>query len=237
MSKSIEKGLPVKPLKVEYQSLSKLVEGQIINWIMDGTLKVGQRLNIEDLANTLGVSRMPIREAIKSLEKNGLVKSEPYVGTTITTLQGNDIEELYILREVLESKAAEIAARNITDEEIANLEAIQAELEQTLEREGISNRQSIYELNRKFHECIYAASHMHRLCEFISILWDNIAFYRLVAAYNENYGSKMRMEHRSYIDALKNRDGKLVSSLITRSLQKHLDELPVELQKYCGELK
>ena len=63
------------------------VLNKLMDWIMDGTLKMGEKLNTEELARQLGVSRMPIREALKSLEKMGLAESVPYVGMRLVSLQ------------------------------------------------------------------------------------------------------------------------------------------------------
>jgi DNA-binding GntR family transcriptional regulator len=223
---------PEKELRSRYQRLSEIVTGQIETWIMDGTLKAGERINAEELGEKLGVSRMPVREAIKSLEQSGLVESIPYQGTKVTTLTLENLKEIYLLRQILESTASFHAAERITEEELIRLEETQFVLERLIDVTGGENKKKIYQLNRDFHEQMYRASHMPRLCEFINILWNNIAYYRLISASNTNYGEKMKREHRSYLEALKARDGEKLSQLIRSSLEQHVQSLPEELQRY-----
>jgi DNA-binding GntR family transcriptional regulator len=224
--------LPNKQLRQKYQRLSELVVEQLINWIMDGTLQANQRLNADELAVKLGVSRMPVREALKVLEKSGLVQSAPYLGTKVTQLTKEDIEEIYILRQNLESTAAYYAALAIQPEEIAMLEKIQQRMLELISRDSTTDYKEVFQLNREFHHILYQASRMPRLCAFISTLWDNIAFYRLISASNQNYGPKMRNEHQSYIDALKKRDAVLIRRLFQESLGKHAQGLSEELERY-----
>ena len=86
------------------QILSKLMD-----WIMDGTLKMGEKLNTEELARQLGVSRMPIREALNGLEKMGLAESVPYVGMKLVSLTQDDVLQIYQMRQALEPLVAEKA--------------------------------------------------------------------------------------------------------------------------------
>lgn len=233
----INSELPVKPLRQKYQRLSELVVEELINWIMDGTLRADQRLNADELAEKFGVSRMPVREALKILEKSGLVESTPYLGTKVKMLTKEDIEEIYILREILESTAARYAAERIEPEEIAKLEAIQNEMEEMMKQDSQFNRKKVYLLNREFHTLLYQASRMNRLCEFINTLWDSIAFYRLLSASSQHYKQWMQNEHNSYIEALKKRDGALLAKLISQSLQKHVQIMPWELETYYASIK
>ena len=96
----------------------------LMDWIMDGKLRMGDKLNTEEIARQLGVSRMPIREALNSLEKMGLAESVPYVGTRLITLTQEDILEIYMMRRMLEPMVAEEACRKITEEDIDFLEQI-----------------------------------------------------------------------------------------------------------------
>ena len=75
-----------RPLKIQYQSLSELVTENLMDFIMDDKIHMGEKLNTEELSQQLGVSRMPVRDAIKSLEKIGLVVSTPYVGAHVVSL-------------------------------------------------------------------------------------------------------------------------------------------------------
>ena len=78
-------------MMLQRDTLPMQVLNKLMDWIMDGKLKMGEKLNTEELARQLGVSRMPIREALKSLEKMGLAESIPYVGVKLVSLEQEDV--------------------------------------------------------------------------------------------------------------------------------------------------
>lgn len=86
-------------IMLQRDTLPMQVLNKLMDWIMDGKLKMGEKLNTEELARQLGVSRMPIREALNSLEKMGLAESIPYVGTKLVSLTQEDILQIYQMRQ------------------------------------------------------------------------------------------------------------------------------------------
>lgn len=94
------------------------VLNKLMDWIMDGKLKMGEKLNTEELARQLGVSRMPIREALNRLEKMGLAESVPYVGMKLVSLTQDDLLQIYQMRQLLEPLAAGRACEKITEEDV-----------------------------------------------------------------------------------------------------------------------
>lgn len=96
--------------------------------ILSGTLSPGTRLRQEKLAERFGTSRIPVREALRALEYEGLVRSSPYRGFTVTELDADDIEEVYDLRIVLESHAVRLAVPLITDDDLRVLEQMYGEM-------------------------------------------------------------------------------------------------------------
>ena len=89
-------------MMLQRDTLPMQVLNKLMDWIMDGKLKMGEKLNTEELARQLGVSRMPIREALKSLEKMGLAESIPYVGVKLVSLEQEDVLQIYLMRQLLE---------------------------------------------------------------------------------------------------------------------------------------
>ena len=217
-----------KSEKIKYQKMPEIIKEQLMDWIMDGTIEMGEKLNAEDLASRLGVSRMPVREALTNMEKSGIVYSKPYVGTRVAELQMTDIVQIYLMRKALEPLAGYYACKNITDSHIHKIERIHEELIREI-GEPESNAKNIFVLNRKFHFEIYRASQMCILINTIATLWDNLAFYKLI--YGRKYVSdqdsakEMILEHSSYIGKLKNRDSEGIKTLIRNSLHKHVLEL------------
>ena len=81
---------------LQHNKLPDLALDKLMEWIMSGKLSMGDKLNTEELASQLGVSRMPIREALANLEKKGLAESVPYAGTRLVTLTKDDVRQIYI---------------------------------------------------------------------------------------------------------------------------------------------
>lgn len=101
-----------------------LVLASVRKAILSGVLAPGARLRQEELADVFGTSRIPVREALRALEYEGLVTSEPHRGFTVTALDADDVEEVYDLRILLESHAVRLALPVITDEDLDDLERL-----------------------------------------------------------------------------------------------------------------
>lgn len=217
-----------KSQRIKYQRMPELVKEQLMDWIMDGTIAMGEKLNAEDLASRMGVSRMPVREALKSMEKSGIVHSIPYVGTRVAELQMTDIVQIYLMREALEPLAAYYACKNITESKLIAIESLHAKLEQ-VSNEPTPNAKQIFVLNRDFHFEIYNGSNMKYMINIIATLWDNLAFYKLIYgrkyATDKNSALSMLSEHKAYIENLKNGQAKELKTLMHDSLHRRVLEL------------
>lgn len=219
---------PQKSEKIKFQSMPELIKEQLMDWIMDGTIVMGDKLNAEDLASRLGVSRMPVREALRMMEKSGIVHSIPYVGTRVAELQITDIVQIYLMRKALEPLAGYYACKNFGEDKLGRIEFIQYQLESEINQEN-PNAKRIFMLNREFHFEIYKLSNMPHLINMIATLWDNLAFYKLI--YGRRYAKDkdsaigMLNEHWNYVNRLKNRDADGLKNLIRDSMQKHVLEL------------
>ena len=219
-------------LSLKHQPLSEIVYDKILDLIISGTLKVNDRIVIDELARVFKISKTPLREAVKSLEKTGLVGSTPYAGSYVKKLSVEEIEELYEIRILLESYAVKKIIQNVTDEDIVKLEKIQESIEAQLDIHDIK----MHKLNRKFHDCLYSISRMPRLCEMISLLWDNLSFFRLLLARNEDYSKTMVDEHHEYIETIRKRDDKKLLELIELNLKNHAKKIPELVSNYYESL-
>jgi DNA-binding GntR family transcriptional regulator len=225
-------------LEIKHQRVADLVLEQLMDWIMSGRIHMGQKLNTEELSKQLGVSRMPVREALKTLEKQGIVESIPYVGSRVVKLTKDDIRQIYIIRKALEPIAAYYTCQRITKDEIENIERIQVILEDELQKENPSAKQ-IYIENRRFHFAIYNISNMTKLCDMIRILWDNLAFYKLIYGLtyvnDKKFAVKMIEQHRQYIDALKKNDCEMLKMELTEELERHENDVPYRVSTYIDD--
>jgi DNA-binding GntR family transcriptional regulator len=109
----------------------ELVLESVRKAILTGVLAPGARLRQEELAEVFGTSRIPVREALRALEYEGLVTSEPHRGFTVTALDADDVEEVYDLRILLEGQAVRLALPLLTDEDLEELELLFTEMEET----------------------------------------------------------------------------------------------------------
>lgn len=222
-------------MMLQRDTLPMQVLNKLMDWIMDGKLKMGEKLNTEELARQLGVSRMPIREALKSLEKMGLAESIPYVGVKLVSLEQEDVLQIYLMRQLLEPLAAGEACKKITEEQIHELEEIHKEYIPIVEADEIDAKK-LYLQNRKFHFAIYSISEMDRVCAMIESLWDTLSFFKLIygrdVIKNTNGAKNMIAEHQRYIDALKDRDAERLKKSLYDTLGVRIDGISKETDYY-----
>src|SRR5919197_2325713 len=114
----------IESARDENVTAQELVLASVRKAILSGVLEPGARLRQEELADAFGTSRIPVREALRALEYEGLVTSEPHRGFTVTALDADDIEEVYDLRILLESEAVRRPLPLLTDEDLEELEAL-----------------------------------------------------------------------------------------------------------------
>lgn len=157
------------------------------------------------LAEELGVSRTPIREAIRKLEQEGFVVMIPRRGTYVADISLKDISQVFEIRSALEELAAALAAERITDEEIEALERMLVEIGNYIETKDMDK---IVETDVAFHEVLYKASRNERLVEIIHNLREQTLRFRTVSMNQPGRLAKTREEHRLLVEAIANRDGK-----------------------------
>lgn len=169
--------------------------------IMRGYFQPGQRLDQSEIAEIFKVSRSPVREALRTLAAEELVKVYPHRGAVVAELSLEEIEEIYFLRGVLEGTAVRLAASKIDNERIAALQVILDKANKTTDLD------QWLELNRDFHDTIYEAINRPRLLSIIQSL-RNIAipYTRRYVAFPEHMEAT-QVGHQRILDALIQRDG------------------------------
>jgi DNA-binding GntR family transcriptional regulator len=192
-----------------HKQLRGVVADQLRTTILDGVYKPGEWLRQERLAQDLGVSQMPVREALKELAAEGLIEHVPYRGARVIEFSPQDIEDLYAHRAFLEGLAARGAAEKITPREIAELKSLQGEMEANYGTESLS----IYrESNRQFHQTIFKASRRTYLIRTLSQMWAAFPtmlignFATTAATPLPERDEADKREHRAIITALEKHD-------------------------------
>ena len=152
-----------------HQQLHNVVSTQIRAAIHEGRLKPGQWLRQMQLAEELGVSQMPVREALKELAAEGLVEHIPYRGVRVIAFTAADIADFYTHRSVLEGMAAYSAATHMDEETLAVVRQLQQAMADHMEPAALAEYRR---LNREFHERIYRASGRAYLIRTLDQMWD-----------------------------------------------------------------
>ena len=187
----------------EYLPLRDVVFNTLRQAILRGELKPGERLMEIALANRLGVSRTPIREAIRMLELEGLVIMIPRKGAQVAQITEQDLNDVLEVRLGLEELAVRFACERITDEEIKELGLAVKEFEKKMREDDLSDQA---EADVKFHEIIYGATHNRRLVQIINNIREQMYRYRIEYLKDVESRKTLVKEHYEICDALKHRD-------------------------------
>ncbi len=183
--------------------------------ILRGELKPGERLMELQLAAKLGVSRTPIREAIRMLEQEGLAVTVPRKGAEVAKMTEKDMEDVLQIREALDELAANIACEKITEEEIAKLHETMIEFQQVSKTEDVKR---IAEVDVHFHDIIYEATGNPKLVTILNNLREQIYRYRVEYLKDESIYPVLMQEHEKILEGLVERDKKKV----TKAMQVHV---------------
>ncbi|HEX2315527.1 MAG TPA: GntR family transcriptional regulator [Thermomonospora sp.] len=192
----------------------QFVLGELRRAITSGELKPGAPIRQDALAERLDVSRVPLREALKILEGEGLVVHEAHRGYFVAVLSMTDLREIYRIREILEAEAVRTAAARLTPETLAAIEEAQRDVERAGEAGDVT---AMAAANRRFHFTLIEASGMPRLVRLITTLWDATDAYRSLYYGDTLNRERAVHEHRAVISALREGD---VNSAI-RWLDRH----------------
>lgn len=175
-----------------------------------------------ELAEQLGVSRTPIREALHRLESDGLVKLSPHKGASVADLSISDLEDIYDIRIAIEGYGAYLAAQSITDEDQERLKALVRRMRKAYEQ---GDRWRLLEVNRDFYDVLYAIANRPRLYELIMKHLDLAALYRRMAFAMDSYYRNTIADHEELLVAFRRHDSEEAERLTQRQLRQTLTSL------------
>lgn len=213
-----------------FAGISGTVHERVRDWmrsaIVNGTLKSGSRIVQTEIAKMLGVSPTPVREAMRDLAAEGLIKLNARKVATVTALDADELREIRLLRETLEGLAARLCAERITEEELAEAERMQGEMERD------PDLGKYVELNRAFHVFLYNAARSPRLTQMLLSLRAatpgmlSVTFTR----------SKERRldgldEHRRFLKACRDRDADAAEAIFRTHSSPAFDEMVAFLER------
>jgi DNA-binding GntR family transcriptional regulator len=220
-----------QPLR-KRKSLGQHVLEKLKNAIIQGHLPAGNRVVESRIAEALGISRTPVREAIHKLEREGLLKKLPQGGFLVAGLTREDIEETFGIRSVLESYAAKLAAMNHQADEIDPLERKIDEFEVALD-EG--RMEKLLRINTEFHDLLYALSRSPRLIKMINDLREQIYRFRGIILKMEKMAKVSNQDHKKMLSAMKKRDAERVELLVREHILRGQRIVLEELKRRDGE--
>ncbi|WP_300463946.1 GntR family transcriptional regulator [Desulfobacula sp.] len=218
----------------ERKSLGQNVFDYLKNAIIDQTIEPGARLVESKLADMLGISRTPLREALHKLEREDWIEKIPSGGFQVVTLTKNEIEQTFGIRSVLEAYAAKLAAENHQEKDLIPLEKKMMEYQNCLGEKDTANLQRI---NTEFHDLLYSLSKSPRLIKMINQLRAQISRFRQIILKQEGYAEQSNDDHIRMLEAIKNRDGKTVEHLVRQHIIKGKAAVLNKLEKEEGNKK
>ncbi len=219
------------PVKLDnYKPLREIVFEHLREAIIKGVLKPGERLMEMQLAEEMGVSRTPVREAIRKLELEGLVIMVPRRGAYVSDLSIKDVAETFEIRGALEAMAAGLAAERINDDELEEIERILVKISESIEKNDIK---AVIEHDESFHAILYKASHNDRLVQIISNLREHIQRFRSTSLTAPGRLKAVLFEHRQIAEAISERNAELAQRLA----QEHIENAENALMEWIKEHK
>lgn len=192
---------------IDFQVYNKPLHGIVLEIlreaIVSGLLRPGEKLMEAQLAEEMGISRTPVREAIRKLELEGFVNMIPRKGACVAEYSEKDIVDTFKIRLALERLAVELAVEKITDARLEELKKVIAEESIYIEN---GNLEMMVEKDAEFHELIYSTGDNRRLVTIMSNLKEQIRRFRFVSLGGQGRGKEVLEEHELIMEALKRRD-------------------------------
>lgn len=213
-----------------YEPMAVRVVRHVRQAILEGRFSPGSRIRQEELARELGTSRIPVREALRQLEGEGLVTLVPYSGARVSVMDFAEYHELYRLREVVEPMVIAESATRMTDKHLHRLRRLLAVFERS-SADGLAWLES----DRRFHLATYALAPLPRALDLIEGFWNQTQQYR--RAYLHTIRRNLEpvdREHRLILEALESRDGENAASLQRMHIRRTRLTLAPHLELFDG---
>ncbi len=221
--------------KMERISAKQRALEQIQRWIIEGTLRPGEKILDGELAEVLGMSRTPVREALQILEMQGFVEMHPGSATKVTPIRREDVFRIYPPLAALDATAAEMAAERVTAEDIRSLRLTNEKF-----AEALGNK-AFYEaliLDEQFHQTILEAADNPYLTSFITTLQMHVRRFKYVILRKMVISPARSIEeHAMIIEALEKRDRETAARVMRQNWMRPMREIADRLQREEEEKK
>ena len=211
-----------------YQTLREKIVDYLKESIIKGHLKPGERIAEPELAEKFGVSRTPVREALRQLESEGFLTVLPRKGATVSPITDKDVQEFYAIKSLLEGYAARIACERMTEKDVRRMEELNEQMKVFAENEDVK---SFFKCDNRFHDVFLKACGNDKLYNLVHSLVQQFERFRITAL---SVPGRMRdsvRQHEEIIDAFRRRDGERVEKLVKANAEKGAEILVQEIRK------
>ena len=212
----------------EYMPLRDVVFHTLRQAILKGEMEPGERLMEIQLAKKLGVSRTPIREAIRKLELEGLVLMIPRKGAEVAGITEKNLRDVLEVRRYLEELAIELAVQRMDEADIARLEEARISFREALNTNDMIR---IAQADEMFHDVIYAGTYNDRLVQMLNNLRDQMYRYRLEYIKDTGKRQILMIEHENILSAVKTRNLELAK----RAMREHIDNQEITISRNLAQ--
>jgi DNA-binding GntR family transcriptional regulator len=218
-------------ISIPRSALHAQVTQRLRQMLVEGRIAPGAKLNERELAEVLRVSRTPLREAIKMLAAEGLVELVPNRGAIAVSLNENDVRNTFEVMAGLEALSGELAAQRITEEELAEIRAMQFEMMAAYTRRDLSN---YYRINALIHKAINAAAKNPVLTATYNQVNARLQAVRFRSNQNGDKWERAAKEHEMMVDALAAHDSAAMREVLLSHLFKKRDVVLEQLRRDAG---
>ena len=204
------------------KSLRGQVFDKIRSDILKGRYQKGDELVECTIGKEMGVSRTPVREAIRQLELEGLVQLIPNKGAFVTGISASDVRDIYLIRSRLEGLAARMAAEHISYEQLAEMEETIVLSDYHVKKEHF---EQVCEMDGKFHKLLYAASGSRILEHTLTDFHQYVQRVRMASITNRIRMHKSNSEHEKILEAIRNKDGDQAEKVAAEHISNTVENL------------
>lgn len=216
-------------LALKYKTVQQLVTEKIRTAILDGTFQPNEKLNQWALAKRLNVSRIPTREALRTLEGEGLIRFYPHRGAVVAAMTQRELRDVYEIRAVLEAKAAVGGMKAITRRKIARMKRLEREMSRCQDADRW------IALNDEFHLLLYHEEGAVRLLQVIETLRNWVAAHIRSLVRDDLRRTRANQDHLRIVQAVERRDTPALRAAIEMHLRKSCDAVIASMEQ--AELK
>lgn len=208
----------MKDFKIKIEEpklLSEDIAESIKKAIISGKFKPGEKISEGELAESMGTSRTPLREAFRKLENEGFIEIIPRKGAVVTEIYPEEASDLYQIKSVLEGLAAKLAMSQITEKEIDKLEKINEDLKSLIDKNDID---MFYKTHQRFHEVFVKSCGNDRLIQMVRNLNDHFKRYGIVSLTLPGQFESATRQHAEIVEAFRQGDEKQVEAKVRKNV-------------------